>query len=93
MSSMHTFGYNYGIESAVLYWGAAGKIKKVFVEPGASFYIKPLTKHAIRLTDTDTTDIMIVRLGGTLSGDSYFELSSLPKDQMQRLLRETGLWY
>ncbi len=93
VSPMHTFGYNYGNEPVVLYWQGAQGIKKALIEPGASFYIKPLTTHAIRQADAATTELMVVRIGGTLSGDSYFELSSLPRDQMERLLRETGLWY
>lgn len=90
---MHTFGYNYGDEPATLYWEGATQVRKAVVEPGASFYIKPLTGHALRQVDNNVANLMLVRMGGGLSGDSYFELSSLPREQMERLLQEKGVWY
>lgn len=88
----HTFGYNYGDKPAVLYWQGNNSIRTSKIEPGASFYIKPLVKHALR-HEEDPARLMLVRLGGNLSGDSYFELSALPRESIGRLLRETGLWY
>lgn len=90
---MHTFGYNYGDEPTMLYWEGSHHVRQAVVEPGASFYLKPLVGHALRHTDSNPANIMLVRMGGGLSGDSYFELSSLPREQMERLLRETGVWY
>lgn len=90
---MHTFGYNYGDESAILYWEGSSQVRQSLVEPGASFYLKPLVSHALRQVENNPANLMLVRMGGGLSGDSYFELSSLPREQMERLLRETGVWY
>lgn len=89
---MHTFGYNFGKNSVVLYWEGEGGIRNAIIEPGASFYLKPLKKHGLRQINSPT-GLMIVRIGGNLSGDTLFELSSLPKESIARLLHETGLWY
>src|SRR3990167_9449791 len=37
--------------------------------------------------------VLIVRVGGNLSGDTLFELSSLPPKTLQRISEESGLWY
>lgn len=90
---MHIFGYNYGQNPAVFFWeGDQGDVKSANIDPGGSFYLKPLKRHGLRLI-SGPTDFMIVRIGGNLSGDTFFELSSFPKESIERLLHETGLWY
>lgn len=88
----HTFGYNYGEKPVTLYWEGDNGIRSVVIEPEASFYLKPLKKHGFRNIEGNA-DLMLVRMGGNLSGDTFLQLSTLPKESIRRLLQETGLWY
>ncbi|OGK18262.1 hypothetical protein A3G67_03125 [Candidatus Roizmanbacteria bacterium RIFCSPLOWO2_12_FULL_40_12] len=93
VSTSHTFGFNYGNKPTILFWeGKCGRIKENLIEPKASFYIKPLVNHALRY-EREPSKLMIVRVGGNLSGDTLFELSSLPPKTLQRISEESGLWY
>lgn len=94
ITPMHTFGYNHGGNSLDLYWEGAQGVRQATIEPGASFYMKPLVSHALRISGSPS-EIIVMRLGGNLWGDTFFELSSLQKKAVSRLLQETGTgkWY
>jgi len=93
-TSTHEFCYNYGSEPAVLYWQGETGIRNAIVEPGGSYYIKPTVPHALRSTSKSVTpELVIMRVGSSLSGDGHLELSSYPRDGLHRVLSETQQWY
>ena len=91
---MHTFGYNYSDEPADLYWEGAKGVRHSILEPGTSFYMKPLVGYTVRSSGAPS-ELLIMKIGGNLWGDTFFELSSLQEKAVSRLLQETGTgkWY
>lgn len=91
----HEFCYNYGSSVANLYWQGSDGIRTATIEPGGSYYIKPTVPHALRSTSasSQSTELVVMRVGGALYGDAHLELSSYPKEGLSRVLRETEQWY
>lgn len=90
----HEFAYNYGEEPAILLWQSRAGLKKAVIEPGASYYLKPAIPHALcTLSQSRPSDLVMVRVGGGLHGDAYLELSSLPRESIHRVMKETRQWY
>ncbi len=54
---------------------------------------KPTVPHAFRSTGGDLTELVNIRVDGSLHGDAHFELSTLPRDSLPRVLAETQQWY
>jgi uncharacterized RmlC-like cupin family protein len=92
-TSSHEFAYNYGDEPVNLYWRGSKEIRCVVVAPGDSYYVKPTTAHAVRALEGGAASVLMVRVGGALTGDSAWELASLPETALDRVISETAQWY
>ena len=90
----HEFCYNYGAAAALLSWQGKNEVRHEIVEPGGSYYIKPTVPHALRSASRSAEpEVVVVRVGGALYGDTHLELSSYPRQELGRVLRETQQWY
>lgn len=88
-SGLHQYVYNIGQKSVVIHWQLNNKILEQKIEPNDSIYIKPFIKHNFR----GTGNLLILRVGGKIPGDSQRELSIVGKNNAQRAISETMLWF
>ncbi|MBL76901.1 MAG: hypothetical protein CL763_08275 [Chloroflexi bacterium] len=88
-SGLHQYVYNIGQQSVVIHWQLNDKIFEQKIEPNDSIYIKPFIKHNFR----GTGNLLILRVGGKIPGDSQRELSIVGKNNAQRAISETMLWF
>jgi hypothetical protein len=90
----HEFGYNYGIEAALLQWQGSTGVREAVIQTGGSNYIKPGVPYALRkLEESGQSKIVIVRVGASFHGDAHLELSSIPREALNRVFGETRQWY
>jgi methylphosphonate synthase len=90
----HEFAYNYGDEAALLHWQGGDGVREAVIQPGGSYYMKPGVPHALRNLDPSRqSDIVIVRVGASFHGDAHLELSSIPREALNRVFSETRQWY
>ena len=54
-----------------------------------NYIVKPFTPHNFR----GTGKLLILRIGGNLTGDSKRELSFIGKDNVKRAISETMQWF
>ncbi len=92
-TSSHEFAYNYGDATAYLYWQGRDELRCVAVGPGDSYYVQPTVPHAVRAADGAGASLVLVRVGSALTGDSMWELASLPENALDRVISETKQWY
>ena len=64
------------------------KIFKKF-EPGDSIYLKPNIKHRF----AKKAKILILRIGGRISGDILYQLSMLNDKNFQRVIEDNQPWF
>ena len=94
VTSTHEFCYNYGSHPVVLRWQGISGIRDTIVQPGGSYYVKPMVKHSLRsMNKSETPALVIMRVGSSFHGDGFLELSSYPKEGLHRVLRESQQWY
>ena len=81
--------YNIGNTQISINWEHDGvKHSKIF-KPNDSCCIKPFTSHNFR----GTGKLLILRIGGNLTGDSQRELSFIGEDNVKRAISETVQWF
>lgn len=81
----HQYMYNVGETTCNIKIG-----KKVVVfENGDSIYLKPNVEHSFG----KKSKILILRIGGKISGDNLFQLSMLDRSNYERLLNDNMPWF
>ena len=85
----HQYAYNIGDTQISLNWKLGGNIHTKNLSPGDSLYIKPFIEHNFR----GKGKILILRIGGKVSGDAQRELSIVGKKNAERAISETTQWF
>ena len=86
---LHQYGYKIGNTQISINWEHDGtKHSKIF-KSDDSCYVKPFTPHNFM----GTGKLLILRIGGNLTGDSKRELSFIGKDNVKRAISETMQWF
>ena len=86
---LHQYVYNIGQSSISLNWKINGKTHQEKIEPNDSIYIKPFVEHSYRRKGT----VMVLRIGGRMSGEAQREFSNLSKEDAHRAINETQMWF
>ena len=66
--------------------------KTYTLRPDDSVYIKPKISHSF-VPKGDNAKLLVVRIGGRVTGDTMHELSSIGKTGLERLTGELVQWY
>ena len=82
----HQYLYNIGKESCVIKFENGKSIK---FSPGDSAYLKPNIKHKF----IKKGKILILRIGGKISGDVLYQLSMVNKDDFKRVIEDNNPWF
>ena len=88
-AGLHQFIYNVGDSELFLNWELDDKKYDELIKPGDSVYIKPFIKHNFR----GNGNLVALRIGGKIPGDSQRELSILGNRNVSRAISETRLWF
>ena len=86
---LHQYVYNIGNTDVVLNWSHNNKKLAQIIHPGDSVYIKPFLQHNFR----ETGKLLVLRLGGKITGDSQRELSFIGKRNVKRAINESLQWF
>jgi transcriptional regulator with XRE-family HTH domain len=89
VSGLHQYVYNIGQNHIILNWEISGQKHNQIINPNDSLYIKPFIKHNFR----GVGKLLILRVGGKISGDSQRELSTVGRENAKRAISETTLWF
>ena len=85
----HQYVYNVGETDIQLNWNSDGKNHSEIIKPNDSFYIKPFVYHNFRKKGK----LIVLRVGGRISGEAQRELSLIGKDNAKRAIHETMQWF
>lgn len=85
----HQYVYNVGQTPITLTWEFDGIQHTKKLNPDDSAYVKPFVKHNFR----GQGKLLILRIGGKISGDSQRELSFVGKENAKRAIAETMQWF
>jgi hypothetical protein len=104
---LHQFVYNYGTEPVEFQWGKDDKTK--ILHPGDSTYIAPMVPHRFNSTSEEaiisTTEhpngtdaavgrhLFVVRIPGSVNGETLAEFSTYHVGGRVRVGQETMRWY
>ena len=88
-AGLHQYLYNIGNTNISINWEFGGKHHQKIIQQGDSAYIKPFIKHNFR----GNGKLLILRIGGKITGDSQRELSLVGKDNAKRAIAETMQWF
>ena len=88
-AGLHQYVYNVGEMSVTINWTLNDKNYKEIIDPGDSMYIKPFLKHNFR----GKGKLLILRIGGKMTGDPQIELSHIEKENTERAISETMQWF
>ena len=70
-------------------WKYNEKLHNEKIHPGDSIYIKPFIPHNFR----EKGKWLILRIGSRITGDALSEFSNLDKNDAQRAIQETQMWF
>jgi len=85
----HQYVYNVDQTPITLTWEFDGVQHTKKLNPDDSAYVKPFVKHNFR----GQGKLLILRIGGKISGDSQRELSFVGKENAKRAIAETMQWF
>ncbi|QLH09679.1 helix-turn-helix domain-containing protein [Candidatus Nitrosotenuis sp. DW1] len=85
----HQYLYNVGQTTVSFTWESDGKQYMEKINPDDSAYVKPFVRHNFR----GQGKLLILRLGGKITGDSQRELSFVGKENAKRAIAETMQWF
>jgi len=88
-AGLHQYMYNVGETSVIMTWESEEKTHQRQINPGDSAYIKPFVRHNFR----GQGKLLILRIGGKITGDSQRELSFVGKENAKRAIAETMQWF
>lgn len=86
---LHQWLYNIGKSTIRLNWKLGEKIYQENILPNDSVYIKPFVEHSMR----GSGKLMVLRIGGRMTGDAQREFSNLSKHDAHRAINETQMWF
>lgn len=86
------WGYNVSNRPVTIRWETTDEIREEQIEPEDSFYLKPFVQHTFTTTDEDAS-LLLMRLGGRMSGDPMRELSAFDESATERAVQETMQWF
>ena len=86
---LHQWIYNIGQSTIRLNWQLGETVFQENIHPNDSVYIKPFVKHSMR----GSGKLMVLRIGGRMTGDAQRELSTLNKHDARRAINETQMWF
>ena len=86
---LHQYVYNIGNTDVILNWSYDNKQLTQIIHPGDSVYIKPFLQHNFRKIGK----LLVLRLGGKITGDSQRELSFIGKRNVKRAINESLQWF
>jgi transcriptional regulator with XRE-family HTH domain len=95
-TGLHEYGYHLGSNCLRIDWINDDSPHNAVLGPGDSFYIQPFVPHSFRLTDGakgSGARLLLLRVGGKISGDTLLEASILGTDAMHRVADENKCWY
>ena len=82
----HQYIYNVGDSKCIL--KINNKIEENF-EPGDSVYLKPNLKHKF----IKRSKLLVLRIGGKISGDSLYQLSMISEENIERTIKDNLPWF
>ncbi len=86
---LHQYVYNIGETSVSFSWKFNENLYHETINPGDSVYLKPFIPHNFR----QEGKLLILRIGGRITGDAQREFSNLDKNDAQRAIQETQMWF
>tara|TARA_B110001454_G_scaffold212105_1_gene228517 strand:- start:310 stop:1671 length:1362 start_codon:yes stop_codon:yes gene_type:complete len=86
---LHQWLYNIGESPIRLNWKLGEKIYQENILSNDSVYIKPFVEHSMR----GSGKLMVLRIGGRMTGDAQREFSNLSKHDAHRAINETQMWF
>jgi len=86
---LHQYLYNVGTVNIEFNWSYENKLFRQTLHPGDSAYLKPFLKHNFR----GAGKLLVLRLGGKISGESQRELSFVGKENVKRAINESLQWF
>ena len=90
ITSLHTYGYNYGDSDVVLSWENEGCIYQKTISNHDSFYMQPFVKHGFSCLSGDG-NIYVARVSGGVNLATQRELSYMAN--VERVFNETKCWF
>ena len=90
----HQYIYNIGESRVGLSWESSydRQVEYEYIYPRDSVYMKPCVKHRF-ISDNGIGRLLVMRIGGRLSGDTQHELSLLDRSGLERVCGELVPWY
>lgn len=92
-AGLHQYVYNVGETPVRLVWELGGERHEETLAPDDSAYLKPSLAHGYRGTGGR---LLVLRIGGRLSGDGQLELSKITAaggNNLSRVVGESRQWY
>ena len=86
----HQYVFNLGPSPVRLHWSFGETQFEEEIEAGASFYMKPGTRHAFTGAKAQ---LLVLRIGGRVGGDVLQELAHIRPDDLERVLGESMQWF
>ena len=86
---LHQYIYNVGDTAMSFSWKYNGKLYNEKIHPGDSIYVKPFIPHNFR----EKGKLLILRIGSRITGDAQREFSNLDKNDAERAIQETQMWF
>jgi len=92
-AGLHQYVYNVSTTLVTLAWQLDGELRHDTLEPGDSAYLKPSLPHGYRGAGGQ---LLVLRIGGRVTGDGQMELSRILAHEPANLARVVGdskQWY
>ena len=86
---LHQYIYNIGNTDLTLSWLYQNKQYDEIIHPNDSVYLKPFIQHSFQ----GSGNLLVLRLGGKITGDSQRELSFVGKTNVKRAINESIQWF
>ena len=92
-AGLHQYVYNVGPTPVTLVWLLDGAPHEETLEPGDSAYLKPALQHGYRGSGGQ---LLVLRIGGRVTGDGQMELSRIlahGPENLARVVGDSKQWY
>ena len=88
-SGLHQYIYNVGDSPISINWKLDNTQSNELINPNDSVYMKPFIKHNF----SGNGKLLVLRIGGKISGDPQRELSVVGRNNAERAISETMQWF
>ena len=92
-AGLHQYVYNVGTQPVTLFWMLDGAPQEETLAPGDSAYLKPALQHGYRGSGGQ---LLVLRIGGRVTGDGQMELSRIlahGPENLARVVGDSRQWY